>query len=131
MRVALCLSAAIALSGCLPVPPPKAPNRLVGPSNAIRAECASQPTRLAQERCANPRILALYRADGSMPMDIGEAYMARREAIAEKMDRGEISEAEGDAEMAEARVRANAEGQRRQPAPAVICTTAGGVTVCQ
>jgi hypothetical protein len=63
-------------------------------------------------------------------MDVAAAYFARREAIAEKMDKREISETEGAAEMAEARVAANAAVQQRQR-PSLVCTTSAGVTVCQ
>jgi hypothetical protein len=117
------------LSGCLPAPKPADPNRLLVPAARIRAECASQSTHLAQERCASPRIIELYAAEGT-PRDVAAAYMARREAIAERIDRGEISETEGKAEMAEAAVRANAAAQGRER-PTVVCTTASGVTVCR
>jgi hypothetical protein len=119
------------LAGCLSVPPAKDPSRLIAPSTMIRAECASQPTHLSRERCANPRILALYQANSTDPMDVAAAYFARREAIAEKMDLNEISETEGAAEMAEARSRANADTLRRQPSPPTVCTAAGNMTVCQ
>ena len=119
---------ALLLTGCLAAP--KDPNRLLGPTAMIGAQCASEPTHLARERCANPRIAALYAADGNDPADVAAAYFARREAIAERMDRGEISEAEGNAELAEARVAANAEAQRRRPRT-TVCTTSAGLVVCQ
>ena len=104
----------LTLVGCAAPPSPaNDPNRLIAPSAKIRKECAPLPTHLAQERCANPRILALYQAEANDEMDIATAYFARREAIAEKMDRGEITETEGRAEISEAMVVANTEVQRR------------------
>ena len=127
--LAISFSALLLVAGCT-IPAPRDPNRLMAHSASIRAECASQSTHLAREQCANPRLLALYRADGADPVDVAAAYFARREAIAEKMDKREISETEGAAEMAEARVAANAAVQQRQR-PSLVCTTSAGVTVCQ
>lgn len=130
MHRTLPLSLALLLAGCFSAPPAADPYRLIGPANAIRAECASQPTHLAQEQCANPRILALYASGGNTPPDIIAAYMARREVIAEKMDKGQITETEGAAEMAEARETANAQALRRAPHTA-ICTDVGGAIICR
>jgi hypothetical protein len=113
------------LTGCLQVPDP---HRFDGQRAAIKAECASQPTHLARERCANPRLAAINVSLG-LPSDIITAYFARREAVAERMDSGAITETEGAAEMAEATERANTAAHLRQPAP-VVCTTTAGVTVC-
>jgi hypothetical protein len=121
------LCVGVMLARCAP-PAPADPNRLVGPSVAIRAQCESRPTHLERERCANPRILELYRTYGNAPMDVAGAYLVRREAIAEKMDKGTISETEGEAEMADARVSANAQVLQRRP---TTCVGGDGVTVCR
>jgi len=96
----------LVVGGCLPAPLRK--DRFVAPVNAIRAECASQPTHLTRERCANPRIYALYAADGHVPLDIASDYLARRQEIADEMDKGQITEAQGAALIEDAKSVANA-----------------------
>jgi hypothetical protein len=74
----------------------------------IRAACERQhnngliPTALATERCANGTIHRLY-ADSNYPqMDVLDQYLARREAIANAVDRRTIAPNEAPVKLAEA-----------------------------
>ena len=74
----------------------------------IRAACEHQhnegliPTELATERCANGTIHRLY-ADAQYPqMDVLDQYLARREAIANAVDRRTIAPSDAPVKLAEA-----------------------------
>jgi len=74
----------------------------------IRAACERQhmngliSTELGTERCANPTIHRLY-ADSNYPqMDVLDQYLARREAIANAVDRKTIAPNEAPVKLAEA-----------------------------
>ena len=74
----------------------------------IRAACERQhnngliPTALATERCANGTIRRLY-ADSNYPqMDVLDQYLARREAIANAVDRRTIAPNEAPVKLSEA-----------------------------
>ena len=117
-------------------------------ATTIRAGCDSQlasgaiKTHLAAERCANPAILDLYAKAGWPDMDILEAYLARREAIAAQWDKNAISPEEARAEFAQAIVQQNSELQQRatnrtasdaalRSSMPVICTRRGPTLICQ
>jgi len=74
----------------------------------LRAGCESQytggqiKTHLAAEQCANPSIHNLYGAAGWPDMDVLDAYLARRESIAEQWDRKAITPEEARAQFAQA-----------------------------
>src|SRR5262249_34543408 len=68
---------------------------------------------LATEQCANTQIRNLYAANGFPDMDVLDAYLARREAIAAAEDRGTISPEEARAQFAEAQVQQNTSLQQR------------------
>ena len=114
----------------------------------LRASCESQltsgtlKTHLAAERCANPTILDLYAKAGWPDMDILEAYLARREAIASQWDRNAITAEEARADFAQANVQQNSELQQRaanrvasdaalRASMPVICTRRGPTLICQ
>jgi hypothetical protein len=74
----------------------------------IRAACERQhnngliDSELATERCANPTIHRLY-ADSNYPqMDVLDQYLARREAIANAVDRKTIAPSDAPIKRAEA-----------------------------
>ena len=74
----------------------------------IRAACERQhmngliETNLATERCANGTIHRLY-ADSNYPqMDVLDQYLARREAIANAVDRKTIASNDAPVKLAEA-----------------------------
>ncbi len=115
----------------------------------LRAGCESQfdsgviRTHLAAERCANPPILDLYAKAGWPDIDVLNAYLAKREAIAAQWDHNAIGPEQARAEMAQALVDQNSEIQHRVADRAtasaalratmpVICThVARGMTICQ
>ncbi|MGH7032984.1 MAG: hypothetical protein ACREFL_04570 [Stellaceae bacterium] len=117
-------------------------------ATSLRAGCESQltsgalKTHLAAERCANPAILDLYAKAGWPDMDILEAYLAKREAVADQWDRRAITPEQARAELAQANVDQNSELQQRATNRAagtaalranmpVICTRRGPTLVCQ
>lgn len=117
-------------------------------ATGLRASCESQltsgaiKTRLAAEQCANPAIHDLYARAGWPDMDILDAYLAKREAIAAQWDRNAISPEEARAELAQANVVQNSELQQRATNRAagvaalranmpVICTRRGPTLICQ
>ena len=123
------LTLAVLPISCAPKPPADL-HRFDAEAAAIKAECSSRPTNLARARCSDARLLGLNLQLG-WPRDVVTAYFARREAIAEQIDLGKITQTEGDAEIAEAQERATAEMQRRlQAAQPLVCTTNAGLTVC-
>jgi hypothetical protein len=114
----------------------------------LRAGCESQfasgiiKTHLAAERCADGPILDLYAKAGWSDMDVLDAYLAKREAIASQWDRKAITPEEARAQLAQAVVDQNSELQRRAADRAtsraalranmpVICTRTGATLICQ
>jgi dTDP-4-amino-4,6-dideoxygalactose transaminase len=114
---------------------------------AIRSDCDRQyesgllPTATAAEKCANPKIDSIFIAAGSRDLDVIEAYLAKREAIAARLDHKLISAEDAKAEMAVARVEQNSEMERRSNGRAaanaalrstmpVTCNTFGTTTTC-
>lgn len=115
---------------------------------SLRAGCESQfasgviKTHLAAERCANGPILDLYAKAGWPDMDVLDAYLAKREAIAAQWDRKAITPEEARAQLAQATVDQNSELQHRAADRAtsraalranmpVICTRTGATLICQ
>lgn len=96
-------------------------------------------THLAVERCANPKIRNLYVQAGWPDIDVLDAYLAKREAIASQWDRGAITPLQARADLAQARVDENSELQRRYAARSatlraqtpMICTRMGPNLYCR
>ena len=99
-------------------------------------------THLGVEQCANPPIRDLYGKAGWPDMDVLDAYLARREAIAAAWDRKVISDEEARAQFAEAAVAQNSELQHRYADRAVstaawrssfplMCSRTGPGFICQ
>jgi hypothetical protein len=117
-------------------------------SAQIRAGCESQftagtiKTHLATEQCASAPVSNLYASNGWPDMDVLEAYLARREAIAEQWDRHAISDQEARADFAQAAVEQNTQLQARAANRAMgaaaartsmpmFCTRNGPTLICQ
>ena len=117
-------------------------------AQSINNGCESQfgagtiKTHLGVEQCANPPIRDLYAKAGWPDMDVLDAYLARREAIAASWDRNVITPEEARAQFAEAVVAQNTELQHRYADRAVstaawrssfplICSRAGAGFMCQ
>jgi hypothetical protein len=92
--------------------------------NSIMAECNEK--RLKKEvkgfvgsvRCSSPKVIAAWRQRKYPYMDLVDVYEAARLVGAENVDKGRISEAEYNLQLAELRSRFTAEGQRRSLAVA-------------
>jgi hypothetical protein len=93
------------------------------------------------ERCASPKIRALYVANHFQYIDLIDLYQAKRLVIAEKRDRQELSDSDAAVQIAEIRVQVISEMEQRSTAAAaraaaissmmpVSCTTVGNSTVC-
>jgi hypothetical protein len=94
----------------------------------IRAVCERQhdngliPTELGTERCANGTIHQLY-ADAHYPqMDVLDRYLARREAIANAVDRKTIAPSDAPVKLAEAETEQVAALQQAGLDPVVFDT---------
>jgi hypothetical protein len=81
----------------------------------IHAACESQhpESALATEQCANSQIENLYAANGFPDMDVVDAYLAKREAIAAQKDRHLISAEDARAAFAQALAEENTFLQQR------------------
>jgi hypothetical protein len=112
MERTLALLALGLLVGCAPSPPPD----LRPWAAEVRARCSSEPTHLAAERCANPTIVARYISEGHADRDIAQAYAAKREDIAARWDRGEITADEAAADFADLNREANVLQEQRTSA---------------
>jgi hypothetical protein len=116
-------------------------------------------TFVASVQCSNPRIIAAYQNANYPNMDLVELVTASRLAGAEKIDRGEITEAEFQLQLAELGTRVASEEERRRanhqaaaaqtlqaqaamlqglsafqvtnPSPGITCTTFDNVTNCR
>jgi hypothetical protein len=118
------------LAGCATSPPPALrPSPDLRPwAEQIRAQCSSEPTHLAAERCANPTIVARYISEGHVDPDIASAYAAKREDIASRWDQGEITAEQAKAEFDDLNRRANALQQQRTAARRAAASTASADT---
>jgi hypothetical protein len=139
------VAAGVTLAGCV-TPPATDWGAVKVQADGVRATCESwyaREGRLTVERCANGVIRLLYAKAGLRDMDILNAYLAQRQAIAESQDSGRITEVEANAEMAQARAVADSAAQARgseraaimaialAPAlPPVTCSTYRAVTTC-
>jgi hypothetical protein len=91
----------------------------------IRAACDSQhaagtiKTALATEQCANPPIHKLYADAHFFDLDVIDAYLAKREAIAAQQDRKAIGPEDTRAQLAQALVDENTALQQRSTNRAV------------
>ena len=139
------LGAALLLAGCASGPDW---NAIGQQAQSINAGCESQfgsgiiKTHLGVEQCANPPIRDLYGKAGWPDMDVLDAYLARRESIAEQWDRKAITDEEAHAQFAQAAVTQNSELQHRYADRAVsaaawrstfpvMCSRAGAGFFCQ
>jgi len=142
----LCILAAL-LSGCAALTGPDW-QAISQQSAQLRAGCESQfaagtiKTHLATEQCANAPIRNLYASNGWPDMDVLDAFLARREAIADQWDRHAITEAEARADFAQAAADQNTQLQSRAASRAVgaaairstmpvFCTHNGPMLICQ
>jgi hypothetical protein len=84
-------------------------------SMQIHAACESQhpESALATEQCANSQIENLYASNGFPDMDVVDAYLAKREAIAAQKDRKIISAEDARAAFAQALAEENTFLQQR------------------
>lgn len=109
-RVLLAAAAALAMAGCMPSGP--SPEALASQNKAY-AECqARSKTAVELVRCQNVAYDRYSRPYVRDP-DIMTLIQARRLAIAEKVDRGQITPAESEAEAAAVAAEGNTEIQRR------------------
>jgi len=106
------------LVGCAPLVSPRQ-QEVFKQAKAISKECHEK--RLSGQlkgftdatRCSNDRMRQMW-ADAGFPyMDLVDSMAAHRLAIAEGMDKGELSVAEASVQMAELSVRVVNEAQRR------------------
>jgi len=100
------------LAACTPLPDWHA---IAQQAVQIHATCESQhpDSALATEQCANPQIGNLYAAAGFPDMDVLDAYLAKREAIAARKDRKIISMEDARADFAQALAEENTLLQQR------------------
>jgi len=126
MERTLALLALALLAGCAASPPSDLrPSPDLRPwAEQIRAQCSSEPTHLAAERCANPTIVARYISEGHVDPDIASTYAAKREDIAARWDQGEITAEQAKAEFDDLSRRANALQQRRTAARRAAASSA-------
>lgn len=92
--------------------------------NSIMAECKEKRLRkevkgfVGSVKCSNPRVVAAWRQRKYPYMDLVDVYEAARLVGAENVDKGRITEAEYNLQLAELRSRLTAEQQRRSLAVA-------------
>lgn len=109
---------------------------------AINADCRGQRAagREALERCRGPRIRAAYREARHPYMDLIDLALTQQLVIAQRFDRGEITDAEAEAAVADVRARVNSEISRRDadaaasytpPRLPIVCSRIGATTICQ
>lgn len=89
-----------AVTGCVSAGPDWAAIRQA--IDAKRAQCALDhpQSHLATEHCTSEYAHKVYAAAGVREMDLIDAYGAQREAVAERLDHGQISQTEANAEIA-------------------------------
>jgi hypothetical protein len=78
-----------------------------------RRESGELKTQTESVECSNPAVLAAFSNAEYPYMDLVRALLAERLAIADEVDRGKVSDAEGKAKLAEAQVRFNDEVRQR------------------
>jgi hypothetical protein len=116
LPLTLSLIGALLLTGCTIGPDW---NTLNQQAAQIRAACEAQhaagtiKTALATEQCADPQIHNLYANAQFIDLDVIDAYLAKREAIAAQQDRNAISPEEARSQLAQALVDQNSALQQR------------------
>ena len=120
---------ALPLAGCMPTGP--SPEAIAGSKTEIEACYKTAKTHVGAAECQNAVVARLgYHGD------LADVIATERIAVAEKVDRGKMSPAEGEAEFAKVLAAENSESQRRTAAmwdampKAVTCTSAGATTIC-
>lgn len=122
-------------------------------TRTIRTQCETRhlsgdlKTYVAVEQCANPPILAIYRAEHFPHVDVIENAQAQRLAVAEQRDRGELTDIQAAARLSDIRLQQRLVMERRDaaddanalaaaaliqstiPKP-MTCTTVSGITNC-
>ncbi len=136
VRAWLVVFAAAGLAGCMPLagPSPEALANLKQERAACHDKFARQVPRA---QCVNQAIDKAYGPDFHY-RDLVELNEAQRLALAEQIDAGKITPAEGEAAMAKMTVEINSEAQRRATNAAmaieasrpVSCYSYGSVTNC-
>jgi hypothetical protein len=139
MRIALILTLALALSGCVN-------NQLSAEARAnmaqARAACALEKPAVAAAKCQNA-VDDEYVRPRLQTTDLLELYHAERVALAEKVDAGAMTPAEGDLKLAQTKTAIISEDQQRAnnaamataatmaaaPGP-TTCNTYGATTTC-
>ncbi len=109
---ALAASSLLLLAACAPEPDWRA---IAQQAAQIHATCESQhaDSALAAEQCATTQIGNLYAGAGFPDMDVLDAYLAKREAIAAQKDRRVISAEDARADFAQALAEENTLLQQR------------------
>jgi hypothetical protein len=109
---ALSVFSLLFLGACTPLPDWRA---IAKQSEQIHAVCETQhpESALATEQCANSQIGNLYVTSGFPDMDVINAYLTKREAIAARKDRKIISEEDARADFAQALAEENTLLQQR------------------
>ena len=78
------------------------------------AECKQKTSSFVESvQCSNPAILNAHRDAGDPYMDLMQLFAAHRIALAERLDKGEITEAEAGVAIQELIVRLNQERRQR------------------
>lgn len=141
MKIATAIAAGLLASGCAAAALNAANEQLA----KDKALCQSMPktTNVAMARCINIAEEKAYRASGVGGGDLVAVRLATRMAIAEKMDKGQMSLAEGELEFAKVNssligtdqqrrnsaVTANAMNSLANPGP-TTCTRIGNSVTC-
>jgi hypothetical protein len=100
---------------------PKEQRNLILKEKVERASAECRQKRLNGElksyvesvQCSNPLILQAYQEAGDPNMDLIQLLCAYREAVAERNDKGELTEAEGHVAIQELTLRVNQEARQR------------------
>lgn len=123
---ALGATSLLLLAACTPPPDWRA---IAQQSMQIHAACESQhpDSALAAEQCANGQISNLYTSAGFPDMDVVDAYLAKREAIAAKKDRHLISAEDARADFAQALADENTLLQQRAASRAQLAAATSPV----
>ena len=119
---ALGASSLLLLAACAPAPDWPA---IAQQATQIHATCETQhaESALAAEQCANSQISNLYASAGFPDMDVLDAYLAKREAIAARKDRHMISAEDARADFAQALAEENTFLQQRAASRAQLAAS--------
>jgi hypothetical protein len=119
---ALGASSLLLLVACAPGPDWRA---ITQRAAQLHATCETQhpENALAAEQCANGQISNLYAGAGFPDMDVLDAYLAKREAIAARKDRHMISAEDARADFAQALAEENTFLQQRAASRAQLAAS--------